>query len=129
MAGFIPFLNNSRTISALNGRRLIEIGRVSSWKRGSFIASIGHPNGIESDILSISFCLEGQTPRISYKRVGSSTLGFKILYKMEENILKVYLWSSVTSDSMLCISGLSSHSIEFKEILNDVSAYNEVVSL
>lgn len=125
----MPFIKKSQNLNNINGQRLIRIGRVSSWQRGSFIASIGNTSGTESDILSISFCLESSTPRISYKRVGSSSMQLKILYKMEGNILQVYLWSPVTSDSTLCLSGFSTHSIEDEGSVTDITTYNEVASL
>ena len=121
--------NNPKTLNALRGKRLYKIGSCGTWLYGGFIAAIGDGSGLGSSVVSISYRLMGTAGNVTYSRTGTSTLGISIYKKVENNILSVYLYSTIGNDSFNPICGLSSSSIELLGEMTDLSSYELVASL
>ena len=130
VAGLIGFLDKSYTLNDLRGHRMYRLLKVGVWNRAGFIASIGSTTGNESGLLSISACLSGSdAPNVSYSVTNPDIHSLCIYKRIVSGYLEVYLYSTLNSDSFICVSGLSSQPITNLGEVEDLSQYTLVASL
>ena len=99
----------------------VDPGTMSPYEHGEVFVT---DDGAETDLISISSCLASDTPKVSYKRIGTNRLDIKILYDVDAyNFLNVYIQSTRPSAVDLhCIIGMSSQTITSMGTVTDVSA-------
>ena len=111
----------------LPSKTLIRIAQVILWERFAILCLIGNSEGSSSSLLRITGTLQDNNKvQISPVIDGSKNTGVKLLYKLTNGVLSVYLYSTLNVGSSNPIAIISSHPIVNEGSTTDISGYTEL---
>lgn len=111
----------------LSAKTLIRIAQVTIWERFAILCLIGSSDGASNSLLRITgTLLENNKAQIKAVRDDSSSIGVKLLYRLTNGTLSLYLYSTLNIGSSNPIAIISSHPIVNEGSTTDISGYTEL---
>lgn len=114
-------------IDALGHHQLIRLSYTSYWERFAVLIIIADSAGVYNCNITITGTLSSGGP-VYYKvnAIGSVPDFIKLLYKKENSMLSIYVYSSIEQDSLSPFLAISTESIELIGTTDDISGYDEM---
>lgn len=114
-------------IDALGHHQLIRLSYTSYWERFAVLIVIADSAGVQNGSITITGTLSSGGP-VYYKvnAIGTIPDFIKILYKKENAMLSIYVYSNIEQDSLSPFIAISTDSIELIGTTDDISGYEEM---
>ena len=110
----------------LPAKTLIRIAQVTMWDRIAILCLIGNSEGSSNSLLRITGTLQ-ENNKVQIKAVSDGNNdGFKLLYRLTNGTLSLYLYSTLSIGSSNPIAIISSHPIVNEGSTTDISGYTEL---
>ena len=131
-SGVVPtsyFVRSDRT-TTLSAKTLLQIASAILWERFAALCVIGSSDAYENCMLRVTGVIqENDVVRIRAVCTGKKleNLGARLLYKVENHVLKVYLYSNLNDGSSNPLAIISSHPMTSSHV-TDISGYKQVTT-
>ena len=110
----------------LSAKALIRIAQVILWERFAVLCLIGSSDGSNNSLLRITGTLRNNNDVIISPVIDGSSNAVKLLYKLTNGVLSVYLYSTLNEGSCNPLAIISSHPIVNEGSTTDISGYTEL---
>lgn len=114
-------------VDALAHHQLVRLSYTSYWERFAVLIIIADSAGVQNCSITITGTLSSGGP-VYYKvnAIGTVPDFIKFLYKVENAMLSIYVYSSIEQDSLSPFLAISTESIELIGTTDDISGYDEM---
>lgn len=114
-------------IDSLEHYQLVRLSRTSYWERFAVLIIIADSAGVKNGNITITGTLSSGGP-VYYKvnAIGTIPDFIKILYKKEDAMLSIYVYSNIEQGSSSPFIAISTDSIELIDTTDDISGYEEM---
>ena len=121
-----PYVRRDQEGIVLGHNTLVHVAEVSVWNRFAFMCVIGNTYGSENCILSVTGTFSSTSVYIKANKIGNAfPSSVHIYYKVEDNKMHVYLYSTINTESIIPFVIMSSHPVTSTRT-DDVSGMTEV---